>query len=236
MMFAKENRTLWDDAKLGAIFGFFGGYCNAAAITILLYEIAPMSANWGGMAKEIGNLDYGKIFTYLPLILCFIGGAYLGAKWVKEHSPVPLVVTESVLLMSIAFLAKENTVMAIAIGGLAMGLQNGMTTQISHHKVRTSHLTSTVTDIGITLARRDYKNALVKGSKTLFYIWGAFVGVLKASLLGARAFALGGLYLFSIILAIYALLPKCAGCIKREMRLEEWFNRLAFKLEFKGES
>ncbi len=227
MMFDKENRTAWDDTKLGVILGFFGGYCNAAAIAILMYEIAPMSANWGGMAKQIGHLDYMKIFTFLPLILCFIGGAYIGAKWAIKRDPVPLLIVEAGLLMSIAFIARENTVLAIAMGGLSMGMQNGMTTQISHHKVRTSHLTSTVTDIGISLAKKEYKEALVKGSKTLSYMWGATLGVIKANLLGSIAFALGGVYLL-IILASYALLPKCAGCLKRDLRLEEWFNRLAF--------
>lgn len=229
MMFSKNNRTKWDDTKLGFIFGFFGGFNNAAAITILFYEIAPMSANWGGMAKEIGRFDYVKVFTFLSLILCFITGAYIGARWVKKHAPTPIVIAESILLMSIALFARDNAILAIAIGGMAMGLQNGMTTQLSHHAVRTSHLTSTVTDIGIALAKKDYGNALVRGSKTLTYMWGALMGVLKASLLGPTVFALGGVYLLTIML-IHALLPQCASCLRRDALLEDWFAQVVATL------
>jgi len=199
MMFSRDNRTLWDDTKLGIIFGFLGGFSNAVSIAILMFEIAPMSANWGGMAKEIGNLDYGEMFSYLPLIVCFISGAYIGVRWVKKYSPASLIITEAALFTSIAFLSRNNVILAVAIGGLATGMQNGMTSYLSHHAVRTSHLTSTITDIGITLARAEYKKTLVLGSKTMAYICGAIIGVVQAKLAGNFAFVLGGAYLIVFI-------------------------------------
>ena len=225
MIFTKDHRTAWDDAKLGVVFGFYGGYCNAAAVVLLLHEISPMSANWGGMAKALGNMDISKVFTFLPLILCFITGAFFGAKWAKKGSPLSVVILEAALLVSTALIAKEHIIFAIGIGGLTMGLQNGMSTQLTHHRVRTTHLTSTVTDIGISLARRDYKDVLVKGSKTITFIWGAFVGAFKANLLGHLAFAFGGLYLFAVTLIVQILLPRCAGCLERDSLLREWFSK-----------
>ncbi|MFQ5646760.1 MAG: YoaK family protein [bacterium] len=225
MMFSKENRTLWDDTKLGFIFGFFGGYNNAAAVIILLYEIAPMSANWGGMAKAIGHIQIDKVFTFIPLILCFISGAFIGSKWAKRSNPVNIVIAESLILMSVAFFAKDNTRLAITLGALAMGLQNGMSTLVSHHAVRTSHLTSTVTDIGIGLARRDYKGALVKSSKAFTYMWGAVVGTVKAGLIGNMVFALGGLYLMILMIA-RIMVANCESCKRRGALVEEWFTQV----------
>ncbi len=177
------------------------------------------------MAKALGNMDISKVFTFLPLIFCFITGAFFGAKWAKKGSPLAVVILEAALLVSTALIAKEHLIFAIGIGGLAMGLQNGMSTQLTHHRVRTTHLTSTVTDIGISLARKDYKDVLVKGSKSLTFIWGAFVGALKATLFGHVAFALGGLYLFAVTLIVQILLPKCSGCLKRDSLLREWFSK-----------
>jgi len=202
MMFSKKDRTALDDTKLGFVFGFFGGFNNATALLVLLYEIGPMSANWGGMAEAIGEVDMTAIFTYSPLLLCFAFGAFAGSKWVEEHEPTPLVFLESIMLMSMAFIAPHTRVMAIMVGATSMGMQNGMTTAISHKAVRTSHLTSTVTDIGISLALGNYKGAMVKMSKTATYIWGATVGttLVKAFHTDPHVtFAVGGFCLFTII-------------------------------------
>ncbi|MBI5418063.1 DUF1275 domain-containing protein [Candidatus Poribacteria bacterium] len=199
MMFSQENRTLKDDMKLGLIFGFIGGYCNAVAITTLMFEICPMSANWGGLVKELGNLNYIKIFTYIPLILSFISGSYIGVSWIKKHTPTSMTIIEALLLISISFISQKNVMLAVAIGGFAIGMQNGMTSFISHHAVRTSHLTSTVTDIGINLARMDFKKVLVLSSKTFIYIFGAVIGVILVKMFGNFAFAIGGMYLILFI-------------------------------------
>jgi len=201
-MFSKEKRTNADNIKLGVLFGFFGGFNNATAIAILLYEIAPMSANWGGMAEALGRMDFLAVFTFLPLLISFITGAFLGGKWVEDHEPTPLVFVESGLLMLIALIAPHNTILAIAIGALAMGLQNGMSTRISHKAVRTSHLTSTVTDIGICLAMKEYASASVKIVKLFTYVWGATVGITMVQIThqyGHVTFAMGGAALFVII-------------------------------------
>jgi len=202
MMFSKKGRTALDDTKLGFVFGFFGGFNNASALLVLLYEIGPMSANWGGMAEAIGEVDIVAVFTYLPLILCFTFGAFAGSKWVEEHEPTPLVFVESIMLMSMAFVAPYSKVFAIILGATSMGMQNGMTTAISHKAVRTSHLTSTVTDIGISLALGNYKGAMVKISKTATYIWGAAVGTVLVKAFSSDphvTFAIGGFFLFTII-------------------------------------
>ncbi|MBI5207301.1 MAG: DUF1275 domain-containing protein [Candidatus Firestonebacteria bacterium] len=199
MLLEKENRTLRDDMKLGLIFGLLGGYLNAAAITILFYEIAPMSANWSGLAKEIGKSDNTGILTFISLIFCFILGAYIGVILTKKYDAGFVALVEACLLISISFISKQNIIVAIAAGGFATGMQNGMTSYLSHHSVRTTHLTSTITDIGISLARKDYKEALVLGSKTFLYICGAVAGVIIVKISGNMAFAFGGFYLIMFL-------------------------------------
>ncbi len=225
MMFSTSDRTAWDDTKLGCIFGFFGGFNNAASTLILLYEIAPMSGNWGGLAEAIGDMDIVEFFTYLSLIMCFIVGANVGATWVRGKKSIPLlVIIESALLISISFIASHNAVLAIAIGGFAMGIQNGMTTAISHKAVRTSHLTSTVTDIGISIAQNNMKSAAVKGSKALVYMWGAAVATVVVRLSHHNAgmiFALGGVWLI-IVMVIRYVHANCKISLKMEEKIEEW--------------
>ncbi len=196
-MFKPENRTLRDNIKLGAVFGWIGGFNNAAAILLLGKEIGPMSGNWAGLGKNLGSFTLPEVAIFIPLLACFITGAATGTRMFKKYSYLPLLLLEVFLLMLMADLGIKG---AILVGAFAMGLQNSFTTNLSHHAVRSSHLTSTSTDIGITLARGDKNNALLRIIIVGSFAWGATGGVFASNVWGLSAFTVPAMTILGLLL------------------------------------
>ena len=195
-MFKLENRSLSDNIKLGAVFGWIGGFNNAAAILLLGKEIGPMSGNWAGLGKSLGSFALSEVAIFIPLLACFITGAAAGTHIFKKYSYLPLLLLEVFLLMLMADLGIMG---AIVAGAFAMGLQNSFTTNLSHHAVRSSHLTSTSTDIGITLARGDKDNAILRICIVSSFAWGAAGGVFASNIWCLSAFIVPALTILSLL-------------------------------------
>lgn len=185
-MFKAEDRTFRDNVKLGSTFGWIGGFNNAAAILILGKETGPMSANWAGLAKNLGTFTLSEVAIIICLIAGFISGAATSTRMFKKYGYLPILIFEVFLLVLMAGL---NVKMAIVVGAFAMGLQNAFTTNLSHHVVRSSHLTSTSTDIGLHLARGNKDEAVLRIIIVASFAWGAIGGVFASSLWGLSAFA-----------------------------------------------
>jgi uncharacterized membrane protein YoaK (UPF0700 family) len=54
---------------------------------------------------------------------------------------------------------------SLAVMGFSMGLQNAVITKISDAEIRTTHVTGTITDIGIELGRLFYWNRTPRGAE-----------------------------------------------------------------------
>ncbi len=195
-MFTPKDRSLSDNIKLGVVFAWIGGFNNASAILLMGKEIGPMSANWAGLAKNIGTFTVSEIILIACLLAGFISGAATGTRMFKKYSYLPLLGLEVFLFMLMASL---NVKGAIVVGAFAMGLQNSFTTNLSHHAVRSSHLTSTSTDIGITLARGDKDNALLRIILVGSYAWGAVGGVFASNVWGLSAFTVPAMTILGLL-------------------------------------
>lgn len=94
--------------------------------------------------------------------------------------------------------------------GFLLGLHNSTSTQLSQGKVRTTHITGTLTDAGITLAtlllhrvlrysaeeRRHHQYLLsIYLTATGAFITGGIIGVLSFNLFSMQAFSLAGIVL-----------------------------------------
>ncbi len=196
-MFKYENRTLHDNIKLGSVFGWIGGFNNAAAILLLGKEIGPMSANWAGLGENLGTFTISQIALISALIACFITGAATGTRMFKKYSYLPILLLEVFGLMLMASL---TVVGAIVVGAFCMGLQNSFTTNLSHHTVRSSHLTSTSTDIGIALARKDKESALLRIIIVGSFAWGATGGVFASNVWGLAAYTIPATTILGLLL------------------------------------
>lgn len=193
-----EIRTVKENKKLGSIFGWLGGYVNGVAILLLGNTVAHMSGNLAKLGKGFAGLNWAEVFVILPLIACFICGAMVGTYFYRRYGYQPVLVSEAIMLLLMSDLHFK---VAIIVGAMAMGLQNAVTTCMSNDIVRTSHLTSTSTDIGISLARKDKTDATVKIITVSSYMWGAAVGVFVSNIFGLSAFSFAGVVIMALMAA-----------------------------------
>ena len=76
------------------------------------------------------------------------------------------VAIEALLLAAVALFGGSGHLFAsLAVMGFSMGLQNAVITKISDAEIRTTHVTGTITDIGIELGRLFYWNRTPRGTE-----------------------------------------------------------------------
>ena len=122
-----------------------------------------MTGNVSAFASSLALADMAKAAAYLALVLLFILGAVVctmaveaGRRLRVSHTYAVVVLAEALLLAVLAVIELlsagwwQDAVLAYGLSFL-MGLQNAMVTQISGARVRTTHVTGMVTDIGIEL-------------------------------------------------------------------------------------
>ena len=194
-MFARENRTLWDNVKLGGVFVFLGGYVGVLTSMILGHFVNCMTGNSTETGMSLGHLNFQEFFMFAFIVCCFIFGTFSAAKLIDntKRGHVWILIAESgiLILLGSGILA---VVPSLFLASLAMGLQNGMSTYTtwSAGKVRTTHVTGTSTDIGVSLANGDMREFGFTVFQALTYLGGAIFGFFVAREFGELAFAMGG--------------------------------------------
>ena len=122
-----------------------------------------MTGNVSALADHLAAGDVGVVATYLALVLTFISGAAVSAIMInagRRRNVAGIyafsILAEAVLLAGLAcadlWLTDQARGTSLAYGlSFLMGLQNAVVTRISNARVRTTHITGMVTDIGIEL-------------------------------------------------------------------------------------
>jgi uncharacterized membrane protein YoaK (UPF0700 family) len=181
----------------------------------------------GNVSALAGRLAFGDVrvaATYLALVVTFILGAAVSALLIsagrRRHVAGIYAVSifvEAVLLALLAGadlwlsgLAREA---ALAYGlSFVMGLQNAVVTRISNARVRTTHVTGMVTDIGIELGHlvdlawrqpadtADYNAEKLRlyGFTVLSFLIGGVFGVIAYRAIGPYFLLVAALLLFLI--------------------------------------
>ncbi|MBI5787335.1 MAG: DUF1275 domain-containing protein [Candidatus Schekmanbacteria bacterium] len=191
-------RSLQDNKKLGAVFCWIGGYVNGVGITLVGITIANMSVNLAQLGKGMGLLQFEEILIIIPLMLSFIFGSTVGGYFYKRYSYQPVLVSEAFLLM---FMGDVDIKIMIFLGALAMGLHNAFTTSISNGDIRSSHITNSVTDIGISLARKNMGDVWLKLITVGSYMTGAAMGVIGFQFWGKNAFTFAAITILGLLAA-----------------------------------
>jgi uncharacterized membrane protein YoaK (UPF0700 family) len=160
------------DAQLGVVLTFVAGAVNAGGFMVVGQYTSHMSGIVSAIADHAVLGLYGLVAGGLSAFLAFLIGAACSAiliNWGRRHYGstqymLPIAV-ECLLLLAfggLAALALPTHVMAwLAIPLLCfiMGLQNATVTKISGARMRTTHVTGIVTDIGIELGKFGYERA-----------------------------------------------------------------------------
>jgi uncharacterized membrane protein YoaK (UPF0700 family) len=148
------------------------GIINAAGFHAIGHFSSHLSGTAAVLSEELAGADWGLALLAVWIIVCFIAGAAATAimmTWQRERHLrgrfARCLIVEALLLVGIAavdqFIAPgSHGILSVRVlllwGGLSflMGFQNAIVTQISHARIRTTHVTGMITDIGVALGQR----------------------------------------------------------------------------------
>jgi uncharacterized membrane protein YoaK (UPF0700 family) len=159
---AERNETL--DRRLAAILAGIAGALNAAAFYAIGFFSANMTGNVSFVSDHIALGQWGSALVYLAVVLVFILGAMLSTVLIHagRRRGMPRVYAYTIALEALLLAALgvadlwllDRWRIPVLVPALAflLGLQNAVVTRISGARVRTTHVSGMVTDIGIELA------------------------------------------------------------------------------------
>jgi uncharacterized membrane protein YoaK (UPF0700 family) len=193
VMISKLPRWIWLGA---AILAFVAGHCNA--IGLLGFEHQSVS-HVTGVVSQFGVSLFGDAVHALHLffvITSFFAGAVLSGVIVQDSTlrlgrryGLALLVESALLGIAVVLLSQQSSVGDYCVS-CACGLQNAMVSTFSGAVVRTTHLTGTVTDLGILVGHK-MRRLPVDGRRielALIVLGGFLVGTLTGT---AAFFSMG---------------------------------------------
>ena len=239
-----EARDGGADRRLAWSLAGIAGALNTAGFYAADLYSSNMTGNVSALADRLAVADIRVAATYLALVTTFISGAAVSALLInagRRRQVVGIyafsILAEAVLLTGLAsadlWLGGPTRGALLAYGlSFLMGLQNAVVTRISNARVRTTHVTGMVTDIGIELGnlldlswhrwRRqgparsfDYDGDKLRlhGFTVLSFLGGGVCGVLGYRRFGA--YFLLGAALLLLLLALPGIVARRAAPTRR---------------------
>jgi uncharacterized membrane protein YoaK (UPF0700 family) len=159
-----EARSEDIDRRLAGTLAAVAGALNAAAFHAVGFFSANMTGNVSALSDHLalGNLSTAIFFA--AIVSLFIGGAAVSTLLINAGRRRQVfgiyafsILTEAILLAllgcALLWLPGVHRGATLVFGlSFLMGLQNAVVTRISDARVRTTHVSGLVTDIGIELA------------------------------------------------------------------------------------
>ncbi len=218
---AYHHRAAASDRALAIILAGIAGAANAGGFILLGSYTSHMTGYLSAVADNLVLQNLALVGQSLGAISLFICGAASSAlviNWGRAHArsrqyslPIGL---QGALLAALAALGAsplpETLAHPIGLGLLCfiMGLQNATITKISYARIRTTHATGMITDVGIELGRALYGRAFhapISADRAKLSILLQLLGTfLLGGLVGALGYGLIG-FAFSLPLAAILL-------------------------------
>ena len=169
---AGKTRTRDTNWELGFILAFVAGATNAGGFLAVRQYTSHMTGIVSAMADQAVLGASQLVMAGVGALLSFVAGAACSAVMVNyarrrnRHSvyAFPLLVEAGLLLCfgllgaRLADVGEAVIPATVALLSFIMGLQNAVMTKLSNAEIRTTHITGTVTDIGIELGKLAYWN------------------------------------------------------------------------------
>lgn len=234
-----SDRNDTTDAHLGLTLCFVAGAVNAGGFLAVGQYTSHMSGMISAMADNLALGGVGLVFGGIGAFLSFVFGAACSAaliNWGRRHHArgqyaLPLL-SEAMLLLAFGLIGSFRDhvpfflFVAVPLLCFIMGLQNAIITKISRARMRTTHMTGVVTDIGIELGKLFYWNRTigpadgrVLADRTKLRLLGSLLG---AFFIGGVVGALGFNHVgfattipLAILLLLLAGVPMAADAIGR---------------------
>jgi uncharacterized membrane protein YoaK (UPF0700 family) len=167
-----HHRTSEGNRHLSFALAFVAGATNAGGFLAVQQYTSHMTGIVSAMADNLALGSFALVLTGAGALLSFLIGAASTAVMVNygrrrglySEYALPLLVEAALLLCFGTLGAQLSQIegpfvpMTVMLLCLIMGLQNAVITKLSKSEIRTTHLTGTVTDIGIELGKLFYWN------------------------------------------------------------------------------
>ncbi|OYU40374.1 MAG: hypothetical protein CFE33_07575 [Pseudorhodobacter sp. PARRP1] len=219
-LIAAHHRAASSDRALALILAGIAGAANAGGFILLGSYTSHMTGYLSALADNLVLHNLALVMQSLFAISLFICGAATSAiviNWGRAHKPahqysLPIGLQGALLAALAAVGATPLPPNLAHTAGLAllcfiMGLQNATITKISYARIRTTHATGMITDVGIELGRAVYGRAFhapIRADRAKLAI---LLQLLGTFLLGGIVGALGyGLIGFAFSLPLAAIL------------------------------
>jgi uncharacterized membrane protein YoaK (UPF0700 family) len=204
-----HRRAAQSDRALATVLAGIAGAANAGGFIVLGSYTSHMTGYLAALADNIvlQNLALvGQSLLAISLFTCGAAGSAFTINWARQHSrrrqyslPIAL---QGLLLIALALLGAAHLpapyAHASGLGLLCfiMGFQNATITKITYARIRTTHATGMITDVGIELGRAAYGrsfHAPIHADRSklltllqllLTFLLGGIVGAIGYSLIG----------------------------------------------------
>lgn len=159
-----HRRSSGNDLVLATFLAMIAGAANAGGFFALGQYTSHMTGYLSQLADNIAILQFKAIFVSALAISAFISGAGFSTiliNWARSHAgrqqyAWPLVIQGGFMVCFSwggIFSSEIGRLFSLACLCFIMGMQNATITKISSARIRTTHATGMVTDIGIELGR-----------------------------------------------------------------------------------
>lgn len=158
--------------QLAWAMAFVAGAVNAGGFLAVSHYTSHVTGVVSSMADELAAGDLNTALAALAMMLSFLAGAFacstlisFGQRRRMRSRYALTLAVEAGLMLIFGFMGNRlqqeiqfSLPITVMLLCFIMGLHNAVTSIISGAAVRTTHLTGTVTDIGIELSRLTYVN------------------------------------------------------------------------------
>jgi len=221
-----RDRSIQANRQLGFGLAFVAGAINAGGFLAVRQYTSHVTGMVSSLADNLALGELGLVVEAAVGVLAFLLGAMTCALLVNfarrrrmaSEYALPLMLEAALILlfglMGARLATFEGLLLPFTIVLLCfvMGLQNALVTKLSGGVVRTTHLTGTVTDLGIELGRLLYWNRdrdaprFVRADRDRSVVLSGLVAAfLGGAITGAFGFKLAG-YVSTVPLAIVLVL------------------------------
>ncbi|HVR53198.1 MAG TPA: YoaK family protein [Pseudorhodoferax sp.] len=228
LVLTSRHRAPSTNQALGLLLAFNAGAINAGGFLVLHQYTSHMTGFSSQLADGLALGQVRLVLTALGALLAFIAGAAATAllvNWGRQRRldsiyALPLL-CEALLMfpfglmgaITLGWQTPFTVPLTVLLLSFIMGLQNAVSSKASGGRVRTTHMTGNVTDLGMELGKMLYLNRArlaaaargpVRHDRSKLRLTG---GLLAAFVLGGMAGALGFTHLgFVCVVPLAALL------------------------------
>lgn len=215
-----HRRSQGSDMRLAMLLAAVAGAANAGGFFALGQYTSHMTGYLSQLADHLVLGNFWIAFVAVTAIGAFVTGAAFSTiliNWarsrnVRQQYALPIAVQGGFLLCFASggiFVSDPGRLFALACLCFIMGMQNATITKISNARIRTTHATGMVTDIGIELGRAAFGltppgRGLCADRAKLKILAGLVLSFLAGGLTGALGYGYAG-FLFSLPLGLILL-------------------------------